>query len=83
MTQYDLCEDNSGKNHQHAKASDRPPEAGNKYVGAQVLLPHGDQVVSGQVRWSKRDKFGNPQGVSNVNTILDTNDFKIVFLMEQ
>ena len=32
------------------------------YRNAQVMLPHGDQVVSGQVRQRKCDRFGNPEG---------------------
>jgi hypothetical protein len=49
LTQHGHFEDDSSENHRHAKESDPTPEAGDEYDGAQVLLPHGDQVVAGQV----------------------------------
>ena len=48
MLQYDrnykLDEDDNGENHKLAQESDPTLEAGDEYLGAQVTLPHGDQV---------------------------------------
>ena len=79
MTAYDLYADDNGKNHQHAHESDPMPEAGDNYIGAQVLLPHRDQMMSGLVRNRKRDSMGNPSGVSHANLILDTRVYEVVF----
>jgi hypothetical protein len=79
MTKYDLYVDDHGENHRHASESDPTPEAGDEYFGAQVMLPHGDQIISGQARRKKRDRLGNPQGVRKANPILDIRVYDVVF----
>ena len=50
-----------------------------QYVGAEVQLPKGDDMVSGTVRRRKRDRDGNPQGTGNQNPILDTRTYEVEF----
>ncbi len=48
-----------------------------KYLVAQVLLPKGDLMMSGQVIRCKHDQNGDPIGHTNPNLILDTRVFEI------
>ena len=41
------------------------PEAGDKYVNTDVMLPHGGTLLRGRVIECKRDDNGNPVGRSN------------------
>ena len=47
-------------------------EAMDNYIGAEIIISHGDTVAQGSVRRRKRDVEGNTIGRSNRNTILDT-----------
>ena len=54
-------------------ADDIPaPEAGDHYVGAKVMLPHGGSLARGRVVRRKRDREGNPSGRASTNPMLDT-----------
>jgi hypothetical protein len=48
-----------------------------QYVGAELLLPHGDQMVHGKVIKRARDEDGNPIGKRNTNPILDTREYEV------
>ena len=55
------------------------PEEMDGYLGATVLLPLGDKMVSGRVRGRKRDQEGLLHGVRNQNPILDTRTYDVEF----
>jgi len=55
------------------------PEELDDYVGAEVLLPLGDRMMSGRVRGRKRDQEGTLRGVRNQNPILDTRTYEVEF----
>jgi Reverse transcriptase (RNA-dependent DNA polymerase) len=63
----------------HPEAEDFDAEAFDNYISAQVLLPKGDSLVSGQVIKRKRDSNGNPIGHSNNNPLLDTRVYEVQF----
>jgi hypothetical protein len=54
------------------KSDDGEPEAYDKYIFAQVLIPSADQEILGTVIGCKHDINGNPIGKSNTNPILET-----------
>ena len=61
------------------EADDFDAETYDNYISAQVLLPKGDSLVSGQVMKRKRDENGNPIGKSNSNPLLDTRVYEVQF----
>jgi hypothetical protein len=50
-----------------------------QYITAQVLLPRGDTYEKGTVLCRKRDKDGTLIGHANMNPILDTRVFEVIF----
>ncbi|MGH3055829.1 MAG: hypothetical protein ACRDL7_12725, partial [Gaiellaceae bacterium] len=50
-----------------------------KYISAHVLMPKGDQFVTGHVISRKRDGDGNAVGNSNRNPILDSRVYNVQF----
>jgi hypothetical protein len=48
-----------------------------QYVGAELLLPHGDDMVHGKVIKRARGEDGNPIGKRNANPILDTREYEV------
>ena len=50
-----------------------------KYVGANVLLPRGNNMAQGRVCKHSRDKYGNPIGIADENPILDSRNCVAVF----
>ena len=62
-----------------ADETEATPEVADEYVGAAVLLPLGDKMVSGQVRGRKRDHEDQVQGTRNKNPILDTRTYDVEF----
>jgi hypothetical protein len=48
------------------------PEMGDNYLSAEIMLPRGGTMVKGCVAARKRDRDGNPIGLTNANPILDT-----------
>ena len=78
---YDLYEDaeDQVRRERAEDADDITPEMLDQYVGAEVQLPKGDDMVSGTVRRRKRDRDGNPQGTGNQNPILDTRTYEVEF----
>jgi hypothetical protein len=55
------------------------PEETDDYLGAEVLLPLGDKMVTGRVRGRKRDREGSLHGLRNANPILDTRTYEVEF----
>jgi hypothetical protein len=52
-------------------------DAYDQYVGAELLLPHGDDMVHGKVVKRARGDDGNPIGRRNMNPILDTREYEV------
>ena len=55
------------------------PEVMDNYLGAEVLLPLGDKMVSAKVHNRKRDADGELIGTANQNPILDTRSYEVEF----
>jgi hypothetical protein len=51
-------------------------DAYDQYIGAELLLPHGDDMVHGKVIKRARGD-GNPIGRRNMNPILDTREYEV------
>ena len=49
------------------------------YIGAEIMISHGDAVAQGSVRRRKRDVEGNTIGRSNGNPIIDTQTYEVEF----
>ena len=60
-------------------ADDATPDSYDPYIGAEVLLPHGQQLVTGRVVSRKRSPDGSFKGTANVNPILDTRSYQVRF----
>ena len=50
-----------------------------QYIGAEVLLPFNDQMLSGKVRERKRDAEGILKGTKNTNPLFDMSAYIIQF----
>ena len=48
------------------------PEVSDHYIGAEILLPRGDQMARGHVMARSRDARGKVMGRFHTNPILDT-----------
>ena len=55
------------------------PEVGDHYIGAEILLPRGDQIARGHVGARSQDASGNMRGRSHTNPILDTQMYQVEF----
>ena len=55
------------------------PESGDKYVNADVMLPHGRTLSRVQVIGGNSDADGNPICKSNENTILYSHLYRVDF----
>ena len=62
------------------EADDEDPDAFDKYIGAQVLLNHGGQVLQAKVTGRKRDADGKPIGRWSQNPLLDTREYNVEFV---
>ena len=51
-----------------------------KYIGAEIALNRGDQVLRGKVKARKQDGFGNPVGCTAANPLLDTREYEVEFV---
>ena len=58
-----------------------PPttQVNNNYVGANVLLPRGNDMDQGRVRKYAHDNNGNPIGRANENPILHSREYVVEF----
>ena len=54
-------------------------KVGDLYIGAEILLPRGDEMALGHVVARSRDANGKMVGRSHTNPILDTNTYQIEF----
>ena len=52
-------------------------EAYDKYLGAELMLDHGGEVLSGTVKCRNRDVDGTLVGASNSNPMLDTREYLV------
>jgi hypothetical protein len=55
------------------------PETFDKYLAADVLLPHGGELVQAKVMGRKRAADGTPVGVTHSNPIMDTREYEVSF----
>jgi hypothetical protein len=55
------------------------PKMGDNYLPAELMLPKGGVMVMGHVTVRKRDQDGNPVGLANDNSILDTRSYIVNF----
>lgn len=55
------------------------PEAGDRLINADVLLPRGSTLARGRVIERKRDADGNPIGRAHNNPILDSRQYRVEF----
>ena len=73
--QYDPYEDETQYKQsfpQLAEELEPMPKVGDHYIGAEILLPRGDQMARGHVMARSRDAKGNVMGRSHTDPILDT-----------
>jgi hypothetical protein len=61
------------------EADEWTPETFDKYLAAEVLLPHGGELVRAKVKGRKRASDGTPVIVVHSNHILDTHEYKVSF----
>ena len=55
------------------------PEVCDCYKGAEIMMPRGDQMATGNVVVRSQDINGNITGRSHTNLILDTRMYQIEF----
>ena len=58
---------------------DYTPEAYDQYLGAELLLPQGDEMIARRVIKRARGQDGNPIGIRNSNPLLDTREYVVEF----
>ena len=77
---YDLYEDDSdGGQGPIPDIDDADPDTHDYYVGAEVELSIGDNVMSGKVKRRKRELDGTLKGKANSNPILDSRTYEVEF----
>jgi hypothetical protein len=57
------------------------PEIGDNYIGAEILIPRGGDLLRGRVTRRKRDANGNPIGQSHNSPALDTQSYIVEFMI--
>ena len=79
--EYELYEDDDGDEIGHAKECDNVPThiTYDTYIGAEVVLPQGNDMVSGTIKSRVEDFEGQPIGKANKSPILDTRAYKVEF----
>ena len=78
---YEVYEDDDDDRVDHAVDSDveGTPETLDKYVGAEVVLPIGNENFLGKVKARKRNQDGTLNGTASQNPILDTRTYEVEF----
>ena len=79
---YDLHEDETQNEQsfpQLAEELEPMPEVGDYYIGAEILLPRGDQKARGNVVARSKYAKGNVMGRSQPKPILDTRMYQVEF----
>jgi hypothetical protein len=61
------------------EADEWMPETFDKYLAAEVLLPHGGELVRAKVTGRKHASDGTPVRVAHTNPILDTREYEVSF----
>ena len=56
---------------------DYTDEAYDQYIGAELMISYGDEMIRGRVIKRARGEDGNPVGVRNSNPILDTREYEV------
>ena len=56
------------------------PDVFDKYIGAEISLNRGGQVLRGKVKARKQDSIGNPVGRAASNPLLDTREYEVEFV---
>ncbi len=62
-----------------AERDDFTEETYDAYIGAELLIPHGDTFITGRVIKRTRDEEGNPIGRRHTNPLLDTQRYEVEF----
>jgi hypothetical protein len=75
---YDVYDDDYGLNPDHSDL-EVTPEMEDNYLNTEISVPQGGTLAKGRVTSWKRDKDGNPIGLANTNTILNTREYTFTF----
>ena len=73
------ADDTDGEEPRVPDEDDVTPEYGDIYIGAQVLLPFEDKVLTGKVVSRKQEHDGSLKGHAHSNPILDTREYNVEF----
>ena len=65
--------------HQLAEELVPMPEVGDHYIGAEMLLPRGDETAEGCVVAHSHDASGNMMDIAHKNSIFDTRIHQVEF----
>jgi hypothetical protein len=74
---YDDIHDEEMVEQYAIEQDDYTDDAYDQYVGAELMVPHGDEMVPGKVIKRARGEDGNPIGRRNQNPILDTREYEV------
>ena len=79
--EYELYEDDDRDGVPHAKEckADPTPTTYDTYIGAEVILPKGNDMVSGTAKSRVKDFEGQHIGKVDKNPILDTRVYNVEF----
>ena len=75
----DRYEDDEEHQTRMPEVDDITPEAMENYIGAEIMISHGDTVAQESIRPRKHDVEGNSIGKANSNPILDTRTYEVEF----
>ena len=70
--------ENGENKYQQLEVDDYTPEGYDELISGEVLIPNRDQSVLGTVIGRKFDSKGNPVGIRNANSILDTRAYDVM-----
>ena len=74
---YDDIDDEEMVEQYAIEQDDYTDDAYDQYVGAELMVPHGDEMVPRKVIKRARGEDGNPIGRRNQNPILDTREYEV------
>lgn len=77
--EFEPYQDDEEEPHQVPDIDEEEAGAYDQYIGAEVNLPIGGQVLTGRVKERKRDREGNLIGKSHSNPVLDTRTYEVQF----